>query len=125
MRIAGLIARYLLGLVFVVFGANKFHSFIPMPPPAGLAAQFLGALFVSHILVVVAALEVIGGLLLLIGRYVPLALVLLGQVVVNIFLFHLSMEPSGIGFAVVLIVLWLLVFASVKSAFAGIFQAKA
>jgi putative oxidoreductase len=125
MRIAGLIARYLLGLIFVVFGANKFHSFIPMPPPAGLAGQFLGALFMSHILLVIAVLEVIGGSLLLIGRYVPLALVLLGPVVVNIFLFHLTMEPSGVGLAVVLIVLWLLVFATVRSAFAGIFQARA
>jgi len=125
MRMAGLIARYLLGLIFLVFGANKFHSFIPMPAPTGLAGQFLGALFVSHMLLFVAALEVIGGLLLLAGRYVPLALVLLGPVVVNIFLFDVTMDPSGLPIAVVTIVLFLLVFANVRSAFAGVFQAKA
>ena len=61
MRVAGLIARYLLGLIFLVFGANGFLHFIPMPPPPGVAGQFMGALFVSHVLVVIFLLELIGG----------------------------------------------------------------
>jgi uncharacterized membrane protein YphA (DoxX/SURF4 family) len=125
MRIAGLIARYLLGLIFVVFGANGFLHFIPMPPPSGVAGQFMGALFVSHVLVVIFLLELIGGILLLVGRYVPLALVLLGPVIVNIVLFHAFMAPSGLPLATVVVVLWLLTAWTIRSAFAGIFQAKA
>jgi len=125
MRIAGLIARYLLGLIFVVFGANGFLHFIPMPPPSGVAGQFMGALFVSHVLVVIFLLELIGGILLLVGRYVPLALVLLGPVIVNIVLFHAFMAPSGLPLATVVVILWLLTAWTIRSAFAGIFQVKA
>ena len=124
MRMAGLIARYLLGLIFVVFGANGFLHFIPMPPPPGVAGQFMGALFVSHVLVVVFLLQLIGGILLLVGRYVPLALVLLGPVIVNIVLFHAFMAPSGLPLAAVVVILWGLTAWTVRSAFAGIFESK-
>ncbi len=123
MKIASLIARYLLGILFLVFGANGFLHFIPMPPMQGLAGQYMGALFLSHFLVVVFLLELIPAILLLVGRYVPLALVLLGPVIVNIVLFHAFLAPSGLPLALVVVVLWLLVFASVRSAFSGIFQA--
>ena len=122
MKVVGLIARYLLGLIFVVFGANGFLHFIPMAPPSGLAGQYMGALFMSHILVVVFLLELIPGILLLVGRYVPLALVLLGPVIVNIALFHAMMEPSGLPIASVVVILWLLTFWSYRAAFEHIFQ---
>lgn len=122
MKLASTIARYLLGLIFFVFGLNGFLQFIHMPPPTGLAAQFVGALFVSHFLVVVFLLELVPGALLLVNRYVPLALVLLGPVIVNILLFHVFLAPSGLPLALVATVLWLLVFAGVRSAFTGIFQ---
>ncbi len=122
MKTALLIARILLGLAFVVFGANGFLHFIPMgPPPEGTAGQFMGALAASHLFYVVAALEFIGGALLLSGRYVPLALVLLGPVVVNILLYHLLMEPKGLPIALLTVVLWLVCFAGVRQAFAGVF----
>ena len=124
MKIASLISRYLLGLIFVVFGANGFLHFIPMPPPPGVAGQFMGALFVSHVLVVIFLLQLAGGILLLAGRYVPLALVLLGPVIVNIVLFHAFMAPSGLPLATVVVLLWLLVAWSVRSAFEGIFLQK-
>ena len=101
MKIVTVIARLLLGVIFLVFGLNGFLHFIPMPPPAGLAGQFLGALFVSHYLVFVFLLQVIPGVLLLINRYVPLALTLLGPIIVNIVLFHALMAPSGLPLAVV------------------------
>ena len=82
MKTAFTIARILLGLLFTVFGLNGFLHFIPMQPPAGLAGQYMGALFVSHYLVVVFLLQLIGGVLLLANRYVPLGLLLLGPVVV-------------------------------------------
>ena len=124
MKIIATSARWLLGLVFLVFGLNGFLHFIPMPPPPGAGGQFLGALFVSHYLVVVFLLQLIPGALLLLNRFVPLALTLLGPIIVNILLFHLYMAPGGLPLALLVTALWLLVFLSVRSAFASLFQAR-
>jgi len=66
----------------------------------------------------------LAGVLLLINRYVPLALTVLAPILVNILLFHSLMQPSGLPPGLISVVLWFLVFASVRSAFAGIFQEK-
>lgn len=124
MKIAALIARYLLGLIFLVFGLNGFLHFIPMAPPSGTAGQFLSALVVSHYMIVVFLLQIIPAILLLINRYVPLALTLLGPIIVNIFLFHACMEPKGLPMAVVVVILWMLVAFRVRSAFSGILQQR-
>ena len=124
MKTAALIARYLLGLMFAVFGLNGFLHFIPQPPPTGLALQYLTVLTVSHYFAAVFLLQLIGGLLLLANRYVPIALVLLGPVIANILLYHILMLPSGLPPALVALALWLLVFYSVRTAFAGVFAAK-
>jgi len=100
-----------------------FLHFLNMPPPPGLAGQFFGALFMSHYIYAVAVLQIVGGLLLLIGRFVPVGLVLLGPVIVNIVLFHATMEPSGLPLAGVVTVLFLIVYAHHRQAFAGIFKA--
>ena len=122
MRIVTLIARLLLGLIFVVFGLNGFLNFIPMGPlPTGLAGQFIGALAQSHYFWVVAALQVAGGALLLVNRYVPLGLVLLGPVIVNIVLYHVFLNPTGMLMAVVVVILWLIVYYSRRQNFSGIF----
>jgi putative oxidoreductase len=120
MKIATIITRSLLGLVFVVFGSNKFLHFIPNPPMQGLGAQFMGAMFVSHYLYVVATCEVIGGLLLLSGRYGPLGLTLVGPVVVNILAFHTFMDPSGLPIALVVAALSLFLLWSYREHFAGL-----
>ena len=126
MKIVILIARLLLGLVFVVFGLNGFLNFLSMGPmPTGLAGQFIGALFLSHYFWVVAGLQVIGGLLLLVNRFVPLALVLLGPVIVNILLYHLFLNPAGIGLAILVTILWFIVFYGHRQYFAGIFVQRA
>jgi putative oxidoreductase len=126
MKIASLIARLLLGLIFLVFGLNGFLHFIPMPPPKGLAAQqFGGAIFASHYWVVVFGIQVIGGLLLLVNRFVPLALVLLGPVIVNIFFFHVLMAPEGIPLAIVVVVLWVILAVRYKQYLAGLFVQNA
>ena len=126
MRIVAMIARLLLGLIFFVFGLNGFLQFMNMGPmPSGLAGQFIGALFQSHYLWVVAGLQVVGGALLLINRYVPLALVLLGPVIVNILLYHLLLNPAGMILAVVVTVLWFIVFYAHRQYFSGIFVQKA
>jgi putative oxidoreductase len=124
MKILTHISRFLLGLIFLVFGLNGFLHFIPMPPLGGVAGQFLGALFVSNYLLVVSGLQVISGALLLINRYVPLALAILGPIIVNVLLFHALMSPAGIGPAIFAAILWGVVFVSVRSAFAGVFQAR-
>ncbi|HEX6494980.1 MAG TPA: hypothetical protein VF018_05820 [Acidobacteriaceae bacterium] len=124
MKVAVLIARILLGLIFVFFGLNGLLHFLPSPPIPGVAGQFVGALFASHYVLVVSALQVIGGLLMLSGRYIPLGLVILGPIIVNILLFHLTMAPSSIGPGLLVTLLWFVVFFSVRQAFAGIFAAK-
>ncbi len=124
MKTTLLIARSLLGLIFLVFGLNGFLHFIPMPPPTGLAGQYMGALFVSHYLVAVFLLQVAGGALLIVNRFVPIGLVLLAPVIVNIVLFHSLMAPEGLPLALVSLALWLVTFAGVRRAFAGVFVAK-
>ncbi|HEY0263220.1 MAG TPA: hypothetical protein VGC07_01735 [Granulicella sp.] len=124
MKIASTIARYLLGLIFLVFGLNGFLHFIPQAMPTGTAGQFFGALFVSHYLVVVFLCQLIPAILLLAGSYVPLALVILGPVIVNIVTFHAVMAPEGLPLAAVVTVLWILTFLGVRPAFDGIFARK-
>ena len=124
MRTATLVARVLLGLIFLVFGQNGFLNFIPMPPQTGLAGQYFGVLSISHYMVPVFLLQVVGGVLLLAGQYVPLALLLLGPIVANILLFHSLMAPSGLPLALVALALWLVVFSGVRSAFAGLFAQR-
>jgi putative oxidoreductase len=124
MKIVSTIARYLAGLIFLVMGLNGFLHFIPFPPPEGVAAQFMGALYISHFLVVIFAVQAVGGLLLLINRFVPLALAILAPVIVNILCFHAFMAPSGLPLALFVAVLWALTFAAVRPAFAPLFQAQ-
>jgi|ERR1700722_7929882 putative oxidoreductase len=125
MKTASLIARYLLGLGFVVFGLNGFLNFIPQVMPTGPAGQYVGVLAATHYMAPVFALQFFAGILLLINRYVPLALTILAPILVNILLFHSLMAPAGLPLALLFVVLWFLVFASVRSAFVGIFQRNA
>ncbi len=122
MKILTIIARSLLGLIFVVFGLNAFLHFIPMPPPQGLAGDFMKALFASHYFYVVAPLQIAGGALCLLGRFVPLGLTLLGPVIVNILLFHVFLDPAGLPLAVVVGALALFLVWTYRRAFAGLLQ---
>ncbi len=125
MKIAASIARLLLGLLFVVFGLNGFLHFIPLPPPTGVAGQFMGAIFASHYWVIIFGLQVAGGLLLLLNRFVPLALVLLGPVLANIIFFHAFMAPAGLPLAIVVVALWAVLAVRNKQYLAGIFVPRA
>ena len=122
MKITTVIARFLLGLIFLVFGLNGFLHFMPASLPSGTAGQFVGALFVSNYLVVVFLLQLISAVLLLINRYVPLALTLLGPIIVNILLFHALMAPNGLPVAAFVTILWFLVFYQYRSAFLHLFR---
>jgi hypothetical protein len=123
MKIVSMIARYLLGLGFLLFGMNVYLHYIPMGPlPAGDAGQFLGLLTSTRFANVVGIFEVVPAILLLFNRFVPLALALLAPVLFNILLFHALMAPSGLPMAGFFALLWLLVFYPVRSAFAGLLQ---
>lgn len=121
MKIATIIVRVLLGLVFVVFGSNGFLQFLPMPPlPHNITGDFLRAFFVSHYIYAVAACQVLGGLLLLIGRFVPLGLTILGPVIVNIVLFHIFLAAEGLPVALVIAALFVFLLWRYWAAFAAI-----
>jgi putative oxidoreductase len=124
MRTASVVARYLMGVIFLVMGLNGFLNFIPLPPPTGIAGQFIGALYVSHYLWVIFGFQVIAGVLLLVNRYVPLAVAVLAPVIVNILTFHTLMAPSGLPLALLVAVLWTVIFIDVRPAFAGLFQPR-
>ena len=122
MKIVSTIARYLLGLIFLTFGLNGFLHFIPLPPPTGVAGQFLGAIFVSRLYVVLFLVQIVPALLLLANRYVPLALTILGAIVFNILCIHIFMAPAGLPLALLVTILWFLTAWSVRSSFAPILQ---
>jgi putative oxidoreductase len=125
MKITSIVARYLLGLMFTVFGLNGFLNFIHQPPPPNpLALQFLVTVSESHFAAFFFAIQLLGGLLLLSGYFVPLALTLLAAVLYNILAFHLTMAPASIPPALVACVLWVLVFLQYRESFKGIFSAK-
>jgi uncharacterized membrane protein YphA (DoxX/SURF4 family) len=123
MKIITMIVRILLGLVFVVFGSNAFLHFIPVPPlPDTPSGRFLSAMFESHYIYGVAAIEVLGGLLLVVGRYVPLGLALLAPIIVNIVFYHTFMDQSGLGMAAVVSLLAVFLVWRYREAFAGLLR---
>ena len=124
MKVASVIARYLAGVIFLVFGLNGFLNFIPLPPPVGVAGQFMGALYISHYLWVIFAFQVIAGVLLLVNRYVPLAVAVLAPVIVNILTFHALMAPGGLPLAIFVTLLWAVIFIQVRPAFSALFQPR-
>jgi putative oxidoreductase len=122
---AAIVARYLLGLIFTVFGLNGFLNFIHQPPPPNpLAVQFLVSVSDSHFAAFFFGIQVLAGLLLLSGYFVPLALTLLAAELYNILAFHLTLAPESIAPALVASVLWVLVFLLYRESFNGIFNAR-
>ena len=123
MKIASLIARYLLGLAFLVFGMNHYLNFIPMGPiPAGAAGQFMILLVTTKYINVVALFEVVPAILFLFNRFVPLGLALLAPVLFNILLYLALMQPAYLPMPLALTVLWFLVFYPLRSSFSGLLQ---
>jgi putative oxidoreductase len=128
MKIVALICRILLGLMFVVFGANALHPFMPMPtpPPGSLVAQFMGVMGPSGWMHHVGFFQLLGGLLVLIGGTLPLGLCILGPIIVNILIFHITiMGGQGIGMGLVAALLEIILIYAYRANFAGIFTYKA
>ncbi len=123
MKIAILIARILLGLMFLVFGANNILHFMKMQMPAGDAGTYLMLLSSHGVMNFVGVLMMIAGLLLLVGRYVPLALVLLGPIVVNILMFHFLIAHGGAAPGLVAAILEVFLIVAYRFSFRGLFDA--
>ena len=114
--------RILLGLMFAVFGSNAFLKFMPMPELQGDAAAFMGALVHSGYIYPIALLQVLGGICLLSGRFVPLGLTLLGPIIVNILFYHIFIDHSGMPIAAVVAILSLFLLWVYRYKFPAIFR---
>ena len=124
MRTAALVVRILVGLGFLITGVNHFAKFMGTPPPPSVeAGQFVGAMASTQYMTVVKVIEIAGGALLLVGRFVPLGVVLLMPVAVNIALYELVFGHKP-GPGVVLVVLLGVVVAGNWAAFRGLLLAK-
>lgn len=123
-RLLPVAARTLLGLVFFVFGLNGFFHFMPQPPLPEAALPFVGGLAkAGYFFPLLKGTEVLAGVLLLSGRFVPLALTLLAPIVVNIAAFHLFLAPS-LGMVAMLLALEIYLAWAYRDAFAPLFHAK-
>ncbi|HKQ40292.1 MAG TPA: hypothetical protein VJ063_19620, partial [Verrucomicrobiae bacterium] len=113
----------LLGLAFVIFGLNAFLNFIPAPPPpAGLSGDFIKVFMASGYMKVIGAMQVIAGLMLLTGKFVPLGLTILGAIIFNIWAFHLLMAPATIAPGIVVTLLWAFLIWSYRENFAPLLR---
>lgn len=122
MKIASTVTRYLLGLMFTIFGSNGLLHFLALPMPSSpFAAQFMTVAVQSHFLVAIFVLELLSGLLLLAGRFVPFALVVLAGILTNILDYHLTMDPAGIAPGIFATVLWFVTAISFRESFRGLF----
>lgn len=120
-----LAVRILLGLMFFFFGLNGILHFLPMPPMPDDDATRLSVIMMKHgWLTFVAVLQVIGGLLLLVGRYVPLGLVILGPIIVNILLYHFLLEPKGVAAGLIAAVMEIFLIWAYRLSFRGLFDAS-
>ena len=122
------VARIILGLIFTIFGLNGFFEFIPLPEMSEGANAFLGALAASgYMFPVIKLTEIVCGVLLLVGRWVPLALTILAPVVLHIVLFHVFLEPSPDGLFLPLLSLVLGVFLAraYRGSFRGVLRGDA
>jgi len=123
MKILTISARIFLGLVFVFFGSNAFLRFLPMPPlPEGTAGLYLKAFFDSGYVYVIGGMQLLSGLILLIGKFVPLGLTILGAIIFNIWAFHILMAPEGFPPAIIVTLLWAFLVWQYRERFAGLLQ---
>ncbi|MGO9450274.1 MAG: hypothetical protein ACLQDV_04365 [Candidatus Binataceae bacterium] len=123
MKVARLIPRLLLGLIFFVFGLNGFLHFLPMPPMKGGALDFVVALANTHYMFpILFVAQVLGGVLLLAGVFVPFALVVLAPVIINIFFFHLMLAPDGLPLAIIVAALELFLALQYRESLGALFS---
>lgn len=123
MRKVVLVVRILMGVVFVFFGLNNILQFMKTPLPPGDAGVFLVILVTHKYMTFVALLQIVAGLLLLVGRYVPLALTILAPIIVNILLFHFTLAHEGAAPGVLMALLELFLVWAYRLSFRGLLDA--
>lgn len=123
-KIAATVLRYLLGLVFFVFGLNGFFNFIPAPAPEGDLLTFFTAFELTKFMYVVKMFEVIAGALLLSGLYVPLAVAILGPITLFIFILHTQMAQEGLPMAIFVFLGALFLAYANRDSYKTVFQKK-
>jgi len=122
---AVLVVRILLGAMFLFFGLNGILHFLPTPPmPPSDATTFATILMTHKYMSFVALCQVIGGLLLLVGRFVPLGLTILAPILVNILLFHFLLMPQGVAMGLVATAMELFLLYAYRLSFRGLFDAN-
>jgi uncharacterized membrane protein YphA (DoxX/SURF4 family) len=118
-------ARILLGLIFVIFGLNGFLNFIPVPAPPEAGAKFLGALFeTGYMFPMIKSIEILAGVALIAGYFAPLALLFLAPIIVNIFLYHLMLDPAGLVVPLILMALALFLGHQYRAEFKSVLKMK-
>ncbi len=120
MRYVILGARIIEGLIFLIFGLNGLLHFFNPPLPTGDALTWFGIMAGHHWINFVAVIQLIGGLLLLVGRFVPLALTLLAPVIVNILLYHALLWPHGYEMAILVLITQVFLMAVYWRSFASL-----
>ncbi len=122
-RVIAAIVRVLMGLAFFVFGLNGFLNFIPQPKEA--PPDFAVALFkTGYMMPLVMGTQLLVGILLLINRFVPLALALITPILVGIVTFHIFLAPSGLAPGVALFLMNLYLAWAYRKAFAPMLRAR-
>lgn len=126
MKVVVTIVRLLLGAIFVFFGSNLLFHFLPNPPaPAGPMKDYMTVMFITHMFAVIGFFQFVPGLLLLLNRYVPLAIAMLAPMLINIVAFHALVAHEGIFPIPALVVLmWAFLFWHYRASLACLFQAK-
>lgn len=125
MKTVVLVSRMLLGVIFFVFGLNAFFPFIPVPPLQGMAGNFVGALVQSgYFFPFLKTLETLGGLMLILGLFMPMVLVVLFPITLNIMLFHLFLGLEGMPIAILMLLAHLMLLYAHKNYYKGLFVMK-
>lgn len=119
-RYITIVLRTLMGLLFVMTGSNGFFNYLPQPktPPPEAAAAFFGALVkTGYMMPLIMGTQLLAGVLLVTGCFVPLALALIAPIIVGIVTFHLFLSPSGAGMAIFVLVVELYLVWAYRGAF--------
>lgn len=120
------VARLLLGAIFTIFGLNYFFHYMPELPVSDRGAAYLMALFeTGYIFPIIKIIEIVAGLLLLSGYFVPLSLTMLTPVSLNIFLYHSFLDSNGLVLAIAIFAVNLLLLWSYREYFKGLFTLRA
>lgn len=115
--------RILFGLFCLIFGLNKFIGFIPIPAIPGDGGTLMGIYATSGFMKIIGVLEILFGLALILGKFIPLSLIIMGAIMFNAFVFHALHDMGGIGGSVLGVVLNLILVFAYKDKFKGLFSA--